>query len=55
MKSGSGMGVGHLSLHFFSCVWLSSMSLLVGAVDGLVMVIVSTWNGVGLLCLLGWL
>ena len=32
VKSGSGTGVGHLSLHFFSCVWLSSMSLLVGAV-----------------------
>ena len=52
MKSVSGTGIGHLSLHFFICVWLSSVSLLVGAVDGLVMVSELTWNGVGLLCLL---
>ena len=47
-----GTGVGHLFLHLFNCVELSSVSLLVGAVVGLAMVIVLTWYGVGLLCLL---
>ena len=52
MKSFAGTAVGHLFLHLFSCVELSSVLLLVGAVVGPAMVIVLIWYGVGLLCLL---